>query len=152
MEKLSFKTTIDAPRETVWNILWNEQTYREWTSVFSEGSTVETDWKEGSKILFLDGKGEGMVSRIARRKENEFMSFEHLGEVHKGAEDVDSEKVKAWAGAFENYTLKARDGKTDLTIELDITDEFKDYFRDTWPKALDKLKSLAEKSRQEAVY
>jgi len=49
---------------------------------FAAGSYAKTDnWKEGSKVLFLDGKGQGMVSTVAKNKPNEYMSFKHLGEV-----------------------------------------------------------------------
>ena len=146
MEKTKFSITIDAPREKVWDTLWNDESYRAWTSPFSEGSMAKTDWQKGSKILFLDGKGSGMVSKIADKKPNEFMSFEHLGEIRDGVEDTTSEKVKAWAGAHENYTLKNVDGKTELEVEMDINDEWKDFFANTWPLALDKLKELAEKN------
>lgn len=148
MERLTFKTTIDAPREKVWSVLWNETTYREWASVFAPGSDFQGDWQEGSKILFVDGSVSGMVSRIARRRENEFMSIEHLGEVHDGVEDITSDKVKQWAGAHENYTLKDVDGKTELIVETDMTEDFKDYFVKTWPKALEKLKGIAEGKRE----
>ena len=146
MEKKEFKTTINAPREKVWNILWGNITYPEWTSVFAEGSRAETDWKKGSKVLFLDGKGEGMVSTIAENKPNEFMSIKHLGFVKNGVEDTNSEKVKEWAGALENYILKTINGKTELIVDMDITDEYKDYFEKTWPNALKKLKEMAEKN------
>ncbi len=146
MEKKEFKTTINAPKEKVWNILWGNTTYPEWTSVFAEGSRAETDWKKGSKTLFLDGKGNGMVSTIAENKPNEFMSIKHLGFVKNGVEDLNSEKVKEWAGALENYTLKAINGKTELIVDMDITDEYKDYFEKTWPDALKKLKEMAEKN------
>ncbi|RZK25014.1 MAG: hypothetical protein EOO43_06580 [Flavobacterium sp.] len=52
MKQLEFKIIIDAPREVVWNILIGIDTYPIWTSVFSENSKVETDWKVGSKALF----------------------------------------------------------------------------------------------------
>jgi hypothetical protein len=144
MEKQEFKTLIDAPRERVWNILWDDETYRSWTSVFSEGSRAKTDWKKGSKVLFLDGSNSGMVSTIAENIPNEYMSIRHLGTVKNGVEDLDSEETKAWAGALENYTLESKDGQTELTVDIDITDEFKDYFMKTWPKAMDKIKELAE--------
>lgn len=144
MEKLEFKTSINAPKEKVWNILWNDDSYPKWTSVFAAGSVAKTDWKEGSKVLFLDGQGSGMVSTIAANKPNEYMSFKHLGVVNNGVEDTESEKVKDWAGAMENYTLKDVGGKTELTVDLDINDAFKDYFENTFPKALEKVKELAE--------
>ena len=146
MEKINFSTSINAPKEKVWKALWEDSNYRNWTSVFAEGSYAKTDnWKEGSKVLFLDGKGSGMVSMVAINKPNEFMSFKHLGIVKDGIEDVASKEVKEWAGAVESYTLNGRNGKTELTVEMDITDEFKDYFTNTWPKALEKVKELSEK-------
>ena len=146
MEKQHFKVSIDAPREKVWDILWGNTSYPAWTSTFAKGSRVETDWKKGSKALFLDGKNEGMVSTIAENKPNEFMSIKHLGIIKGGVEDLDSEKTKEWAGALENYTLKTVNGKTELTVDMDMTNEFKDYFLKTWPKALEKVKELAEKN------
>ena len=146
METKEFKISINAPKEKVWDVLWNDSSYRAWTSVFAEGSHAETDWKKGSKVLFLDNKGRGMVSVIAEKIPNEFMSFKHLGEVKDGVEDTSSERVSQWAGALENYSLNTVNGKTELTVDMNITDEFRDYFLNTWPRALDKVKELAEKN------
>lgn len=145
MEKLHFTKVINATPEKVWDVLWGRETYPQWTSAFAEGSNVETDWKEGSKVLFGDGKGNGMVSRIAVSRPNEYMSFEHLGMLTNGVEDTTSEQVKDWAGAKENYTLKKVDGKTELLIDMDINDEYKDMFTQMWPNALENVKNLAEK-------
>jgi Activator of Hsp90 ATPase homolog 1-like protein len=148
MEKSEFKIKINAPKEKVWKVLWDDASYRTWTSVFAEGSYVVTDgWKEGSKVLFLDGKGAGMVSKVAKNKPNEFMSFKHLGEVKDGVEDTSSERVKEWAGASENYTLKESNGGTELVVDMDMTEEFKDYLTQTWPKAMEQIKALAENGR-----
>ena len=145
MKKLNFTTKIDAPKEKVWNTLWNDTTYRAWTSAFAEGSYAETDnWKEGSKVLFLGPTRDGMVSMVAKNKPNEYMSFKHLGVVKQGVEDTESDQVKGWAGALENYSLKEEGGKTTLSVEMDSTDDFTDYFEKTWPEALNKLKQLAE--------
>jgi hypothetical protein len=144
---MEFNINIDAPKEKVWNTLWNDKTYREWTSAFAEGSRAETDWKKGSKVLFLDGKNSGMVSTIVENKPNEFMSIRHLGTIKNGVEDLDSEETRQWSGAFENYTLRETGGKTALHVEMggaDIPSDFEDYFLQTWPKALDKLKELSE--------
>lgn len=144
MEKLVFSTSINATPEKVWNILWTDASYRKWTAAFMEGSYAVTDWKQGSKVLFLDGKGMGMVSRIAVNRPNEYMSIEHLGEVKDGVEDTTSDRVKAWAGAHENYTLKKINDQTELTIDMDITEEFKEMFAQIWPKALANVKQLSE--------
>lgn len=144
MQKKQFKTSINASRQKVWELLWGEETYPKWTAPFAEGSHAETDWNKGSKVLFLDGNGRGMVSRIEENIPNEYMSIEHLGEVTDGVEDTVSEKVKQWAGAREKYTLKTVDGKTELVVEMDMADEFADMFNEVWPKAFGKLKEMAE--------
>ncbi|TKC05584.1 SRPBCC domain-containing protein [Pedobacter polaris] len=148
---MEFNIEINAPREKVWDVLFGEETYPLWTSAFGEGSRVETDWQKGSKALFLGSGNSGMVSKIADNVPNEYMSIEHLGMIKNGIEDYDSEEVKSWAGAKENYTLTDLDGKTNLYIfmEMDESEKNKpmiDMFADMWPKALAKVKELAEPS------
>lgn len=145
MEKIRLTTDINASRERVWDMLWNLDTYRTWTSAFAEGSDVKTDgWKEGSKLYFLDGNGSGMVSMVDAHRPNEFMAFKHLGEVHEGKEDTISDKIKQWAGALETYRLEGENGTTRLTVESDVTDDFKEYLLKAWPVALEKIKGLCE--------
>ncbi len=144
MKKLKFSIQIDAPQERVWNILWTDETYRAWTAAFHPGSYAKSDWKEGSKILFLGSEGEGMVSKIERLVPNEYMSFQHLGELKNGVEDYDSPKVKGWTGAMENYTLHEENGGTKLDVDLDADESFADHLEGAFPKALDKVKELAE--------
>jgi len=146
MEKKKFKIEINAPREKVWDVLWGKTFYAAWTSAFAEGSHAETDWKKGSKALFLNSKNEGMVSVIEENRPNEFMSIKHTGLIKDGIEDVDSEESREWIGTFENYTLKTVNGKTELIVDMDIADEYKEYFQTTWPKALHNIKELAEKN------
>jgi uncharacterized protein YndB with AHSA1/START domain len=147
---MEFNIEINASREKVWDVLFGEETYPLWTTAFSEGSKVETDWQKGSKALFIDQSNRGMVSRIAENVPNEYMSIEHLGMYDNGAEDFESEEVKRWAGAKENYTLTDLGGKTNLHIfmEMEESEENKqmiEMFAGMWPKALAKVKELAEK-------
>lgn len=145
MKKLEYNMEIDATPEKVWNIIIGKDTYPKWTAEFCEGSAVETDWKKGSKALFLDGKGSGMVAEIAENIPHEFLSIRHLGEIINGVEDTTSDKVKEWAGAHENYTLKSVNGKTHWKVEIDVAPDFITYMNDTWPKAMEKVKELAER-------
>ncbi len=147
MNRLSFTTKINATREKVWDVLLNDETYRIWASEFMPGSYADTDWKEGSKALFLGTDGSGMVSRIEKNIPNEYISIQHLGFVKDGIEDVTSDKVKEWSGAHENYTLKEINGMTEVLVEMDSNDEFKEYFSSTWPKALEKVKELSENNK-----
>jgi uncharacterized protein YndB with AHSA1/START domain len=145
MTRLTFSTTINAPKEIVWRTLLDDETYRKWTSAFQEGSYAVTDWTPGSKALFLAPDRSGMVSRIAEHRPNEFLSLEHLGVVKDGVEDTGSAEAKQWSGARENYTLRDDGRHVKLTIEMDTTEDYKKYFADTWPKALAALKELSER-------
>jgi hypothetical protein len=150
MQKLHFSITINAPKEKVWHTMLDDKPYREWTAAFNPGSYYKGDWSKGSKILFLGpdpktGEEGGMVSRIAENKPYEFISIEHLGIVKNGVEDTTSEEARKWAPAFENYTFKEKGGATEVLVEMDIEDENKKMFEEMWPKALQKLKEIAEK-------
>jgi len=145
MTRLTFFTTIQAPKDLVWRTLLEDETYREWTSAFQEGSYAVTDWKPGSKALFLAPDGSGMVSRVAEHRPNEFLSLEHLGVVKEGIEDTESEEVRKWAGARENYTLTENRGVVSLRIDMDTVEEYQKIFEEAWPKALATLKDLSER-------
>ncbi|MGV7929371.1 MAG: SRPBCC domain-containing protein [Spirochaetota bacterium] len=148
MVRLRFSILINAARERVWNAMIDDAGYREWTEPFMAGSHFVGTWDEGSKILFLapGENGEaGMVSRIRTNRPYEFISIEHLGMVDGGIEDTTSEAVKGWAGALEEYTLRDVAGATEVLIETDSNEEYREMFEATWPKALEKLKELAEK-------
>lgn len=149
MDKLHFSIVINAPKAKVWHTMLDDATYRVWTEAFTPGSHYVGNWSKGSKILFLGpnkkGGMSGMVSRIKENRLHEFISIEHLGEVHDGKEDTTSEAVKAWAGALENYTFNETGGTTEVLVDLDTAEEFTEMFQNMWPKALQKLKELAEK-------
>jgi hypothetical protein len=68
--------------------------------------------------------------------------------VEAGQEDTTSEAASEWAGAHESYTLTDSEGKTELLVEVDTTDEYVEMFGNMWPRALDRLKELAEKGGQ----
>lgn len=146
MKKLQFNTTINAPREKVWSVLWDDRTYRMWTSAFSETSYAESDWKEGSSVLFLDGKGCGMYSEIASMTPNEYMSFRHLGEMKDGQKVPVTDDKAGWGNIYENYRLTQDGENTKLDVELDMPEEHAGYFEKTFPVALGKVKEIAEQN------
>lgn len=151
MKKLHFSIDINAPREKVWHTMLDQDSYREWTTAFSPGSYYKGDWNKGSKMIFLGpdpvtGKEGGMVTRIAESRPNEFVSIEYVGIIKDGKEDTTSHEASKWQPAFENYTFKEHEGGTELLIDIDVADEFAEEFNKMWPKALQDLKKLAEKS------
>lgn len=143
-KRIQFSTTIEAPPAQVWETMLGDEGYRQWTRVFAEGSYFEGSWEAGSRIRFLGPSGEGMVSEIAESRPHEFLSIRHLGEVKHGVEDTESEEVRSWAPAYENYTFEAVSEGTLLVVDQDVTADWEQYLKDTWPKALALLKQLCE--------
>lgn len=150
MKKINLSTHINAPVEKVWNSIINDESYREWTSAFCPGSYFKGDWSKGSKMLFLGpnpetGEEGGMVSEIAENIPHKYISIKHNGMINNGVEDTTSEEVKKWTPSFENYSFEEKDGGTLFTLDMDSTEEYHDMFMETWPKALEKLKEVAER-------
>jgi hypothetical protein len=144
MKKLEYTIEIAAPKEKVWNVLWNDQSYRDWTRVFHDGSYAVSDWKEGSRIHFLTGDGRGMYSSIAKLIPNEYMWFVHHGEVIGFEEVPPNEKTKSWEGGTENYSLSEAHGVTTLAVSHDTVPEFEAYLQEKFPLAMAEIKRLAE--------
>ena len=144
MNNLEFKTEINASAENIWWCLWNDFSYRKWTSVFHEGSYAVSDWKQGSKIHFLGPDGGGMYSVIEEKTEFSQMTFKHIGEVKNFEEQPLDEKSKEWNGAIEAYNLQENNGITLLTATLQTNNDFISFFENVFPKALEIVKAQAE--------
>ncbi|MBP7572291.1 MAG: SRPBCC domain-containing protein [Acidobacteria bacterium] len=144
-KRLHFSTVVEAPRQVVWDTMLGSETYRAWTAPFGEGSYFEGAWDQGHEIRFLGPGGSGgMLAVIAENRPHEFVSIKHVGVIKDGVVDTGSSEVQAWAPAFENYTLSDAGGSTKVDVELDSVAEWNDFMSETWPKALSKLKALAE--------
>lgn len=148
LETLHFEIKINAGAEKVYHIMLEDQTYREWTALFSPGSYYEGSWEEGSEIRFLgpeeNGQVSGMVGRIKENIPAKVVSIEHFGIINNGKEVSSGTEVLSWVGALENYYFREENGVTTLSIEVDTSKEYKDYFMEAWPKALAKLKEICE--------
>jgi uncharacterized protein YndB with AHSA1/START domain len=148
-EVMHFEITINTNAEKVFNIMLDEEKYKEWTYEFNPSSHFKGSWEKGSKMLFIgtssDGNTGGMISKIKENIPGRFISIEHLGEIKNGKEVNSGPEVDEWSGALENYTLKDVDGATLLEIDIDSIQKFKSYFAETWPKALKRLKLICEK-------
>jgi hypothetical protein len=149
MRKMHFEILINANPEQVWNAIVDDRKYREWTSPFHEGSYFEGGWNKGDKIRFLalneKGEKEGMFSEIAESRKYSFISIKHLGIILEGKDDTTSEEAKKWVPAYENYSLSQQGEKTKFEVYADVDDNFYDMFKDMWPKALEKLREVAER-------
>ena len=152
MQKNKYSITIMAPAQKVYNTmlgLVDKSTYEFWTAAFNPTSTYEGSWDVGSKIIFVgtdeQGKRGGMISEIAENRPGEFVSIRHYGFLDGDLEITTGEQVEKWTGGRENYHFSEIDHVTTVTVEMDSIEEYADYFNQTYPIALLKLKEIAEK-------
>lgn len=144
MKDLQFSIDIAAPVARVWDRMFDPLAYRDWTRAFAEGSYYEGVWAAGHRLRFLEPRGFGMEAIVDECVLHERLSLRLVGEIRDG---------KPLAGsrlhhepAHERYVFNAvSGGGTHLVIQLQSWDDgFTDFLQDTWPKALLRLKALAE--------
>lgn len=152
MTKTQFKIEINATAQKVYEIMLglnDKSTYEYWTAAFNPTTTYEGSWEKGSKIYFIgtdeNGKKGGMVSEIAAHQPAAFISIRHYGILDGDTEITTGEEVAKWTGGYENYSFTENNNTTTVTVEMDTIDEYLDYFNTTYPKALEKLKEIAER-------
>src|SRR5688572_25923110 len=100
MKKTTIRKSIEvnAPKEIVWEVLLDDKFTRTWYAEFSEGSHAETDWKVGSKAIFTDNSGCGLVGTIINNQPYEFLQVQYTGYMDNGVEDYASEIAQAVKG------------------------------------------------------
>jgi hypothetical protein len=151
METQHFSIEVDAPAQVVWETMFDESTYRQWTSVFDPDSYFEGDWLPGSEIRFLGSNptGEmngltGMFGVITENRPYEFVLIEYQGQILNDVDDTTSREARQLIGAREAYSFTEVEGVTTVTIDVDTADTYAELFGELWPKGLAKLKDLAE--------
>lgn len=154
MKTMQFRSTIKAPVDRVYETMIGKDTFKQWASEFNptsdfEGGGENADWERGSKIYFVglnhEGKREGMVGYVREHAPARYISVEYVGILDGDNELTEGPVAEEWKG-FENYTFVDREGTTELIVDLDVNDEMINYFGETYPRALNRLKALCEDS------
>ena len=84
------------------------------------------------------------------RQENiphEFISIKNLGVIRRGSMEETTEEARRWTPGYENYTFTEKDGGTLLQVDLDSDISNKIMLEESWPDALNRLKTIAESTR-----
>ncbi len=149
METESIKKQIEirASRKKTWEVVFNQNFTQKWYDELSFGAQVESTWEEGSKVLFTDLSGGGLVGKVKVHKPFEQISVQYQGIVSAGDEDYQSESAQEVMGGHETYTfLENTPGLTQLIVELDTPGGTSGTVSSAWERALCKIKILAEES------
>jgi uncharacterized protein YndB with AHSA1/START domain len=142
-KKLKFSIEIKGPREKVWNTLWEDKTFRDWANIIDEGQYMVGEIKEGNEVQFISSvNGYGVTSLVEKLVPNEFVLFRQMADTKDGG---GKEREKEWTGGMESYSLTEEDGVTTLAGEIDVPRGLEEIFKVRYPKALERVKFLAEK-------
>jgi hypothetical protein len=151
METQHFSIDIHASAQLVWETMFDDSTYRQWTSVFNPDSYFETTWVPGTEIRFLgsDPGGQmsgmtGMFGIITEHRPYEFVLIEYQGQIVNDVDDTTSREARQLIGSREAYTFTESEGVTTVTIDVDTADTYAELFSELWPRGLAKLKVLTE--------
>jgi len=134
------ETIIHVSADKVWNALINPETIKK----YMFGTTVISDWKEGSKIIWKgewEGKSYEDKGKILRLEPKKQLQYSHFS-LQSGLKDLP-----------ENYhivtiDLLEKDNQTVVTLTQDnnADEKAKEHSEKNWKMMLDSLKKLLEQS------
>lgn len=143
MNEIQFLIEINATRERVWATLWEDVTFRDWANIIDEGTYMKGEMKEGNEIQFISSvNGYGVTDLIEKLIRNEYVLFRHSADTKESGQQ---DREKEWTGGTESYSLTEKNGVTVLTVKTDVPQEQEETFHIRFPKALERIKTLAEK-------
>jgi uncharacterized protein YndB with AHSA1/START domain len=143
MKELHFTIEIHATKEKVWDTLWQDETLGEWAGIIDPGTYMAGELKEGNEVQFISSEnGYGVTSLVEKLVANEFVLLRHQADTQEHGKQ---ERENEWTGGKESYSLTVKDGITTVTAAFDVPPEMEAYFKDSYPKALERVKILAER-------
>ena len=145
MKALQFSIDIHATKERVWDTLWQDETLREWASIIDPETYMVGDLKEGNEIQFTSAaNGYGVTSLVEKLVAGEYLLLRHSADTQEVGK---REREKQWTGSEESYSLAEKDGTTTLTVVFGVPPELEEYFKVNYPKALERVRALAERKK-----
>lgn len=143
LKPINKQITINTTADKIWQVLLTKQSYLQWATVFQEGFDyyAADNFAAGSKVIFGDGAGNGMVTIVSINEPNHKIQFTFTGEATNGEE----QSMGEFDGMTETYTLtKVSDGVL-LEVETSMDDQWYESMDAAWDKAMIIIKELSEK-------
>lgn len=148
MKTLSYSIEIEAPIEKVYAAVTEKSNFETWTSLFGEESTYEGDWIKGETMRFTskgpNGQLQGLICKVAELRVNEMIYLQPYGLIENGVSFTEGLKVEGLDDNYEKYYFKTKGDVTELTVESRIRADVEDFFEQTWPAALNRIKGICE--------
>ena len=145
MKKQHFSIKIKAPKEKVWQTLWQDKTFRDWGSIIDEGQYMVGELAEGSEVQFISSEnGLGVTSVIEKLIPHEYIAFRQVADTMDSGKQ---EREKEWTGGKESFELSEKNNSTNLMVNIDVPPGLEEIFKVRFPKALARVKILAEEKK-----
>ncbi|WP_309119326.1 SRPBCC domain-containing protein [Paenibacillus sp.] len=129
---------IQASKQVVWNVLTDPNYVRDWLGV-----DMETDWREGSPILFSfswDGKRLTDKGHVLKYTELDTFSYDYWSELSGTPDSPENYSI------IEFQLLKSHDSTTLILSHRNFpTSTMYEHSDNNWEETLDSIKRLAEK-------
>lgn len=135
-DTVTVRKTVDAPVSEVWAALTTPETIRQ----YFFGSEVETDWEEGSPIVFrgeYQGRSYEDKGEIRDVEEERSLSFTHYSSM-SGKPDRPENY------ATVTYDLKKVGDRTEVKVTQTNCMGAEEQTKRNWRKVLDGLKKTVE--------
>src|SRR6185503_4508230 len=120
MNNMRHSIEINASKEKVWEVLWGDQTFRDWASIIGEGTYMVGELREGSEVNFIgnsDGEARyGITSRVDKLIPNKYLLFTKIADIVVNKDGTIEKRNKQWTGGTESYELKESNGKVVLSV------------------------------------
>lgn len=140
VEKDSFTKSIriNADLKDIWNIVLNPDD--QWGLAFGGGATAETDWKEGSPIIWRDTQNNvGANGIVEVHQPEEYLQLHYY-------DDVEPKPNAALGDYYEKYSIVPDKDGYILSIEIGrIAKSDIPLHQGMWDRAMSIIRELAEK-------
>jgi uncharacterized protein YndB with AHSA1/START domain len=144
IQKIVFSVEIKASAESIWEKMWDKETYTKWVTPFCEGTYFTGEIALGNRIHFIAPSFDGMYSDVFYLVPNKLIIFKHIGNLKDLKEQPVDAEAEKWTGSFELYRLNEVDEITTVTAEIDCLSEYLEYMNSKFPLALQELKNISE--------
>jgi uncharacterized protein YndB with AHSA1/START domain len=140
VEKDNFTKSIriNASLKYIWNIVLNPD--NQWGLAFGGGATAETDWKEGSPIIWRDIQNNiGANGIVEVHQPEEYLQLHYY-------DDVEPKPGATLGHYYEKFSIVADKDQYILSVEVGkIAKSDVPSHQTMWDRAISIIKELAEK-------
>ena len=99
---------------------------------------------EGNEVQFISSEGLGVTSFVEKLIPHEYIAFRQVADTMDSGKQ---EREKEWTGGKESFELSEKNNSTNVTVTIDVPPGLEEIFKVRFPKALARVKILAEEKK-----